>query len=462
MAATDERKPVTVLFADLAGSTELATRHDPEHLRALLSAFFDEMRQQIESYGGTVEKYAGDAIMAVFGVPQVHEDDAERAVRAALAMRDSLAQLNPMFEQEYGVRLALRIGIATGEAVAAATESREFLVTGEVPNLAARLQSVADGIVLSEETYRLVAPILEAEPTGPHSLKGFSEPVTARRVVGLRAVEARPRGIPGLSSPVVGRDAEMAALRSSVEDLRRGRGQVVSIVGEAGIGKTRVKMEIRENLSAGVRWLEGRCQSYTQSASYTPIIEILRSALGLGTAETPAIARTKLRVALRALAGERAEQVVGALAHLLGVDLGPGAPTLPPDPRALQSQLVLAARAILEGLAQRGPVIVVIEDLHWADAASLELLTMLLELTDFQPLMVLVTSRPEAEGEAWTFRLHAERYYRHRFSESACRRSAPRTASGSPTTSSGCPTFPTPSVAACSSEPRAIRSSLKS
>src|SRR5262245_61240515 len=118
MAAGDERKPVTVLFADLAGSTELASRHDPEHLRAILSAFFEEMRQQIEAFGGTVEKYAGDAIMAVFGVPRVGEDDAERAVRAAVAMRGSLDQLNPMFEQEYGVRLSLRVGIATGEAVA--------------------------------------------------------------------------------------------------------------------------------------------------------------------------------------------------------------------------------------------------------------------------------------------------------------------------------------------------------
>jgi len=135
MAGTDERKPVTVLFADLAGSTELATRHDPEHLRALLSAFFDEMRQHIEAFGGTVEKYAGDAVMAVFGVPRVHENDAERAVRAAVAMSQSLEQLNPMFEQEYGIRLALRVGVATGEAVAATESVKEFLVTGDVANL---------------------------------------------------------------------------------------------------------------------------------------------------------------------------------------------------------------------------------------------------------------------------------------------------------------------------------------
>jgi class 3 adenylate cyclase len=417
MPAGDERKPVTVLFADVAGSTELATRHDPEHLRALLAAFFDEMRQQVEAYGGTVEKYAGDAVVAVFGVPQVHEDDAERAVRTAVAMRDGLAQLNPMFEQEYGVRLALRIGVATGEAVAASRPVSEFMVTGDVPNLAARLQSLADGITLSEETHRLVAALLDAEPTGPHQLKGFARPVTAWRVRALRATESRPRGIPGLSSPVVGRDREIGALRTCLEELQRGRGQVVTIVGEAGIGKSRVKIELRENLPAGARWIEGRCQSYTQSTSYAPIAEVLRTALGLGAAEAPAIARTKLRVALRALAGERMDQVQGALAHLLSVDLGREGVTTPPDPRALQSQLVLGARAVLEGLALRGPLIVAVEDLHWADAASAELLTVLLELTDTHPVMILVTARPEMEGEAWTFRLHAERNYGHRLSE---------------------------------------------
>jgi class 3 adenylate cyclase len=296
----DERKPVTVLFADLVGSTELATRHDPEQLRAMLAAFFDEMREQIQAFGGTVEKYAGDAIMAVFGVPRVNEDDAERAVRAALAMRQSLEQLNPLFEKDYGVRLDLRIGVATGEAVAAAGAADQLMVTGEVANLAARLQSAAVGVVVSEETYRILDPLLEAEPMRELALKGFPGPVTAYRVTAMRTAGGRPRGIPGLSSPVVGRDAEMRTLRGCIDDLRQGRGQVVSIVGEPGIGKSRLKIEIRETLPEGVRWLEGRCQSFTQSTSYAPLIEVLRSALGVGTADPQPIARTKLRAALRA------------------------------------------------------------------------------------------------------------------------------------------------------------------
>ncbi len=412
----DERKPVTVLFADLVGSTELATRQDPEQLRSMLAAFFDEMREQIQAFGGTVEKYAGDAVMAVFGVPRVNEDDAERAVRAALAMRQSLEQLNPLFEKDYGVRLDLRVGVATGEAVAAAGAVDQLMVTGEVANLAARLQSAAAGVVVSEETYRILDPLLEAEPMRQLALKGFPGPVTAYRVTGIRTAGGRPRGIPGLSSPVVGRDAEMRTLRGCIDDLRQGRGQVVSIVGEPGIGKSRLKIEIRETLPEGVRWLEGRCQSFTQSTSYAPLIEVLRSTLGVGAADPQPIARTKLRAALRGVVGAQAEQHQTALAHLLGIDLGAsGARGL--DPRALQAGISVAMRAVLEGLTQRGPSVLAVEDIHWADAASVELLTIVMELTDRVPLMLLVTCRPETAGEAWTFRFHAERNYPHRLTE---------------------------------------------
>ncbi len=414
----DERKPVTVLFADLVGSTELATRQNPEQLRAMLAAFFDEMREQIQAFGGSVEKYAGDAIIAVFGVPRVNEDDAERAVRAALAMRQSLEQLNPLFEGEYGVRLDLRVGVATGEAVAAAGTADQFMVTGEVANLAARLQSAAEGagVVVSEETYRILDPLLEAEPMWGLVLKGFPRPVTAYRVTGTRTSGGRPRGIPGLSSPVVGRDTEMRTLRGCIDDLRQGRGQVVSIVGEPGIGKSRLKIEIRETLPEGVRWLEGRCQSFTQSTSYAPLIEVLRTALGVSAADPQPIARTKLRAGLRGLAGAQAEQHQTALAHLLGVDLGASG-TRALDPRALQAAIIVAMRTVLEGLTQRGPVVLAVEDIHWADAASVELLTIVMELTDRLPLMLLVTCRPETAGEAWTFRFHAERNYPHRLTE---------------------------------------------
>jgi class 3 adenylate cyclase/tetratricopeptide (TPR) repeat protein len=413
-----ERKLVTVLFADLAGSTELAVGQDPEQLRALLAAFFEEMTRAVHALGGTVEKYAGDAIMAVFGVPRVHEDDAERAVRAALAMREVLDQLNPMFEGDYGARLELRVGIASGEAVAATGEAREFLVTGEVANLAARLQSASAGITISQETHRLVRPLLEGDRLDPLRLKGFPDVVTAYGVRGLRPADAGARGIPGLSSPVVGRDVELEQLRRCIDDLGRGRGQVVSIVGEAGLGKSRLKIERREDLPAGMRWLEGRCHAYTQSTSYAPLIEVLRAALRLTGAETPAMARTKVRAAIRSLAPDRHRPAHAAAAHLLGIELEPGAPGEgPPDPRQLQAQIVVGLRALLEGLLARGPAVLAVEDIHWADTASIDALTVLTELTDFLPLLILVTSRPDVDGGAWSFRFHVQRNFPHRLTE---------------------------------------------
>lgn len=420
MTAREERKVVTVLFADLAGSTELVQRHDPEQLRQLLSAFFEEMSQQIRSFGGTVEKYAGDAIMAVFGVPKVHEDDAERAVRAALAMRESLVQLNPLFEQEYGARLELRVGIATGEVVAATDDRREMLVTGETANLAARLQSAGSGIVVSEATHRPLARLLDCRRLEPLTLKGFSQPITAYEVSGLRTLDTATRGIPGLSSPVVGRDVEAETLRRAVEELRRGRGQIVVLVGEAGIGKSRLKVDLRETLPEGVRWLEGRCQAYTQSTSYAPIVQLLRAALGLGPSDAQALARTRLRAGLRSLVGDRYDEVQPTVAHLLGVELEPRPHAeRQTDPQTLKSQLILALRALLEGLTARGPAILAIEDIHWADAATIELLILLTELTDHLPLMILVTARPDPEGTAWDLRFHVQRNFPHRLTEIA-------------------------------------------
>ena len=418
MSSREERKVVTVVFADLAGSTELARKQDPEQLRQLLAAFFEEMSQQIRSFGGTVEKYAGDAIMAVFGVPKVHEDDAERAVRAALAMRESLVQLNPLFEQEYGARLELRVGIATGEVVAATDERRELLVTGETANLAARLQSAGSGIVVSDTTQRLLASLLECRRLAPLALKGFDRPVIAYEVTDLRALDAAPRGIPGLSSPVVGRDVEAETLRRAVEELRRGRGQIVYLVGEAGLGKSRLKIDLRDSLPPGIRWLEGRCQAYTQSTSYAPIVQVVRAALGLGAADVQAVARTRLRAGLRALVGDRHDELHATLAHLLGIELEPGRRAAHnPDPQALKSRLVLALRSLLEGLTARGPAILAVEDVHWADPATIELLVLLTELTDLLPLMIFVTSRPDPEGGAWDLRFHAQRNFPHRLAD---------------------------------------------
>jgi hypothetical protein len=215
----------------------------------------------------------------------------------------------------------------------------------------------------------------------------------------------------------VGREPELTRLHRCAAELAQGRGQIVSISGEAGIGKSRLKNELRSHPPPRVRWIEGRCQAFTQHSGYAPIVQILRAIFQLTGTEAPPVARTKLRVTLRSLVGEKFDGSHPAVAHLLGVEDEPGRPSAAMDPRAFQSQLVLALRAIIEGLASREPLILTVEDLHWADAATIEILTALTELTDFLPFMILVTSRPDSEGGFWDFRFHAQRHYSHRLTE---------------------------------------------
>jgi tetratricopeptide (TPR) repeat protein len=203
-----------------------------------------------------------------------------------------------------------------------------------------------------------------------------------------------------------------------VKDLQGARGQIISIIGEAGLGKSRLKIELREQMPEDVRWLEGRCYAHTQTTSYAPFIQILKTAFQLGATEPQVVARTKLRAALRSLDGEPYDQVHSVAAHLLGIEPEPGQPHVGSlDPRALQSQIVVAMRALIKALSMRTPIILAFEDIHWADAASIELLTILMELTDFLPLMILVVCRPEFEGGSWEFRFHAQRNYPHRLTE---------------------------------------------
>ena len=291
------------------------------------------------------------------------------------------------------------------------------MVTGEVANLAARLQSAAHGIVICPETYRLVRPLVETEATPPLTLKGFPAPITGQLVHRLRD-SANTRGVPGLSSPLVGRDPELTRLHRCAAEVAEGRGQIVSITGEAGIGKSRLKNELRGHPPPRVRWIEGRCQAFTQHSGYAPIVQVLRAVFQLTGAEAPPVARTKLRVTLRSLVGEKFDGSHPAVSHLLGIEGEPGRPpSAAMDPRAFQSQLVPALRAVIEGLVSREPLILTVEDLHWADAATIEILTALTELTDFLPFMILVTSRPDSEGGFWDFRFHAQRHYAHRLTE---------------------------------------------
>src|SRR4051794_24535003 len=265
--AAETRKVVTVLFSDVTGSTSLAERLDPESMRRIMSRYYEAARRTVARHGGTVEKFIGDSVMAIFGVPQVHEDDALRAVRAGLQLNDSIASLNDELDAAYGVRLALRTGIDTGEVVVG---SGETYATGDVVNVAARLEETAEPgeILIGDATRRLVRDAAEVEAVEPLALRGKAEPVTAWRLLGLVgdvAVERRH------GSPLVGREPETALLRDAYDDARaRRRCRLVTVVGPAGIGKSRLVRELVSSVSDEAIVLTGRCLAYGEGITFWP------------------------------------------------------------------------------------------------------------------------------------------------------------------------------------------------
>ncbi|MDP9276006.1 MAG: AAA family ATPase [Chloroflexota bacterium] len=419
----EERKQVTVVFADLTGSTALAERLDAEDLRSILTSFFNALASVIQRYGGTVDKYAGDAVMAVFGAPLVHEDDAERAVRASLDMQEAIAELNKNLERDRGVRLALRVGVNTGAVVAgpiAGTVQSAYTVVGDAVNTAQRLQSAAPpgGILVGPITRRLADRAFSFERLEPLRVKGRTEPVVAFRVVGPRA---SPRETPPLRSPLVGRGAELAALLGGVDAVARGEGRIALITGDAGLGKSRLLAEVKRARSGDVVWaLEGRALSITQGMSYGPFIEIARRDARIADDEPEAASALKFERRIRDLFGEEADSVVPFLASLVGLPLrGELAERIRYlDAQAIGQQIFASARRYVARLAAERPVILIFEDWHWADESSAALLEHLLPLVETERLGICVASRPDnGEGAVARLRERGERDHAARFIE---------------------------------------------
>ena len=412
-----ERKLVTVLMADLVGHTDILTRVDPEEWQALLHAYFAEMTQRIQRYGGKIEKFIGDAIFAVFGVPQSHEDDAERALRAALEMQEGLERLNPVFKKRVGAEIGLRVAVATGEVV---TPGAGQLVTGELAALVERLQRQAppNGIILSERTYRLIEADVDVEPLGVLALKGFAEEQRGFVVRDFRPRSETLRGVEA-RAPLVGREHELRVLTNAHDRLLAGQGQVVLIVGEAGLGKSRLITELRLRLGTGITFLEARCQEFTQAAAYGIVVQHLRRCLDLTEDDPPEVGRGQIRTALHRLVGEPSDDLRQALEHLLRCeterDAEPG--TRASTPEESRNQVVRALLTFWEAVAAKNPVLMVVEDLHWIDAASAGVLKDLLQVTERAPLMLLCVFRPERQSPAWEFKVSADRDYPHRYRE---------------------------------------------
>ena len=395
----EERKLVTVLFADLVGSTALGARLDPEHLGEVTDAFFGAMRQEIERQGGTVEKFIGDAVMAVFGVPVAHEDDPTRALLAALRMQQRLTDLNRTLEPLHGLTLEMRIGVHTGEVLAVTQPRLEGrMVTGDTVNVAARLeQAAAPGQILASERTILGARGFRYEEVGPLLLKGKEEPPRAFEVVAAEPGRERETTT---RTPMVGRGEESELLQMLYRRMTAdGRPHLVTIYGEAGVGKSRLVEEFRtwaEALEQPPEIVHGRCLSYGEGVTYRPLAEILKRHAGVLDSDSPEAAVGKVRGTVSELLADGPTdpaRTAGALALAVGLE-DPASPLLDLDPRQARFEVSSAWRSYFWSLAQQRPAIVLIEDLHWAGAAMLDLLE---ELTDRveAPVMVLGTARRE-------------------------------------------------------------------
>ena len=379
------RKPATLLFCDASGSTALGERLDAEAVRELMFSYFHEMRSAIERHGGTVEKFIGDAVMAVFGIPDAHEDDPVRACRAAFEMQQRLPSLNEELQRRYGSRLALRIGINTGEVIAGDPSTRETFVSGDPVNVAARLEQAArpGDILLGEQTFRLARHTVEAEPVQPIAAKGKAEPVPAYRLISVPATTAQR----SFERPFVGRSEEYRTLEDIFDRaVSERRLRLATIVGEPGVGKSRLAAELILRIAGRARLLMGRCLAYGEGITWWPFAEIVRSAAGIHDEHDTAQALSRLE----SLALEPA--VIAALAATLGLDERP----VPAE------QVPWAVRKLIEALAVDRPIIVLVEDVHWAEPALLDLL---LDLADHAqaPGLLLSTARPEllAKRPAW-------------------------------------------------------------
>jgi class 3 adenylate cyclase/tetratricopeptide (TPR) repeat protein len=384
LPAQELRKTVTIIFSDLKGSTALAERIDPEALHEIKNRYFDAMAGVLAQHGGKIEKYIGDAIMAVFGLPKVREDDALRAVRAANGMQQALARINVDLERAYGITLENRTGVNTGEVVATGDSTADQrLADGDAVNVAARLEQAAPAqeILIGDVTYRLVRESVVVEAVEPLTLKGKSEPVPAYRLIGMRAA---PTGAFSADAfPLIGREVEFRSLTTAFDAVYQGREpRLVTLAGDAGVGKSRLIAEFTAHLGDSARRLRGRCLPYGEGITFWPLADVTRMAAGIDDDDPPEAALAKIDGLLPATA-DRA-----AVVARIGAMVGLSSETFP------VSELFWGARRLLETLAADRPLVLVIDDVHSAEPTFLEFLTHLTQ-SGQAPILIIASARRE-------------------------------------------------------------------
>ena len=419
-SSSAERRQLTVMFCDLVDSTALATMLDPEDLRDIIAEYRDSVAAVVRKYGGTISRYIGDGMLILFGHPSAHEDDAERAVRASLeiAAPKNAPGAPPGFE------LRVRLGLATGLVIVGdliGSEAAEAqAVLGETPNLAARLQALAepDGVVIAEDTRRLIGGLFDYENLGAVTLKGFATPVQAWRVLHEGTAESRFEALhPAVLAPLVGREEELARLERSWRRARVGTGQVTLLVGEAGIGKSRLVAALQERIEREPHtYLRYFCSPRHQESALYPFTAQLQRAAGFDREDTPRAKLDKLRVLLSPALPS--DEDVAILAELLSIPDGDLYLPVTGTPQQKKERSFAALVRQLETLAQRHPIMVVFEDMQWIDPSSRELLDQTVDRVASLPVLVLITCRPEFQS-VWTGKPHVSLLVLNRLDQSA-------------------------------------------
>jgi class 3 adenylate cyclase len=392
--AAGERKHVTVLFSDLSGYTTMSEKMDPEELKDVTSRIFGEISTIVGKYDGFIEKYAGDAVLALFGVPKAHEDDPIRAIKVAWEIHEIVDAISPEVENRVGQPLSMHSGINTGLVVTGEIDMGKGIhgVAGDTINLASRLSGIgkAGEILVGTDTYLQAGGYFNFEALGPIRIKGKTEPVEVHKVLSLKEKPSKIHRPLGLRAELIGRTMEMSQLGEAVEKLRKGERSIISVCGDAGTGKSRLVEEFKTNLDFNeIQWQEGHAHAYSQSVPFFPLIDLLNRSFQIEEKDPPKQIREKVESGLKDLLGEKKDIVpyIGGLFSLSYPEVDEVSPEF------WQSHLYEAVQEILASIAQRAPTVICLEDLHWADPSTIELLRFI--LSEFKhPALFLCVYRP--------------------------------------------------------------------
>ena len=422
----EERRIVTAMFADVVGSTALSERLDPEEAKLVIGEAVGRAVTAVETYGGTIGALAGDGLLALFGAPIAHEDDPERAVRAALDIIASIREYAEEVRRGFNLDFSMRVGIHTGEVVVGkvgAGSRVEYSAMGDTVNSTARLQAAAApaGVLVSDATRRQVQPLFDWGPPVTLELKGKSTAMVAYSV--LSPIEGTgTRTVVEPTAPMVGRDSELAVGLELIERLDTGSGGVFFIIGEPGIGKSRLAAELRQRAAErNLTWLDGRCVSYGDALPYWPYRDLLRNWLDVSATDPELRVRVKLRRKAEESFPGHALEVYPYLGTILGLTLESEASVRLQSlsPESLQYRTFEVVTELLSHLAGERPLVIALDDLHWADPTSLALTERVLEIAESAPVMLMISHRPETDHPSWLLREKAAREYRHLFREVA-------------------------------------------